>query len=59
MDKTKMMKFGLSALGMLMTIGATLINDKVKEREMEETIEEKVREALDNQDNQDSQAEES
>ena len=49
MDKTKMMKFGLSALGMLMTIGATMINDKVKEREMEETIEEKVREALDNQ----------
>ena len=44
-----MMKFGLSALGMLMTIGATMINDKVKEREMEETIEEKVREALDNQ----------
>ena len=49
MDKTNMMKFGLSALGMLMTIGATLVNDKVKEREMEETIEEKVREALDNQ----------
>ena len=48
MDKTKMMKFGLSALGMLMTIGATIVNDKVKEREMEETIEEKVREALDN-----------
>lgn len=48
MDKTKMMKFGLSALGTLMTIGATLVNDKVKEREMEETIEEKVREALDN-----------
>lgn len=47
MDKNKMMKFGLSALGMLMTIGATLINDKVKEREMEETIEEKVRDALD------------
>ena len=46
MDKTKVMKFGLSALGMLMTIGATMINDKVKEREMEETIEEKVREAL-------------
>ena len=51
MDKTKMMKFGLSALGMLMTIGATLINDKVKEQEMEETIEEKVREALNDQDN--------
>lgn len=49
MDKTKMMKIGLSALGMLMTIGATLVNDKVKEREMEETIEEKVREAFDNQ----------
>lgn len=49
MDKTKMMKIGLSALGMLMTIGATLVNDKVKEREMEEAIEEKVREALDNQ----------
>ena len=47
MDKNKMMKFGLSALGMLMTIGATLINDKVKEHEMEGTIEEKVREALD------------
>ena len=47
MDKTKIMKFGLSALGMLMNIGATLINDKVKESEMEEVIEDKVREALD------------
>lgn len=49
LDKTKIMKFGLSALGMLLTIGSTLVNDKVKDFKMEETIEEKVKEALDNQ----------
>ena len=51
-----MMKLGLSALGVWMNIGATPINDKVEEPELEETIEERVREALDNQD---IQAEES
>lgn len=49
MDKSKMMKLGLSALGMLLTIGSTLVNDKVKDDKMEETIEKKVKEALDNQ----------
>ena len=48
MDKSKMMKLGLSALGMLLTIGSTLVNDKVKDDKMEETIEKKVKEALDN-----------
>lgn len=48
MDKAKMMKIGLSALGMLLTIGSTLVNDKVKDSKMEETIAEKVKEALDN-----------
>lgn len=49
MDKTKMVKYGLSALGMLLTIGSTLVNDKVKDSKMEETISAKVKEALDSQ----------
>lgn len=48
MDKAKLVKLGLSGLGMLLTIGSTLVNDKVKSDQMEETIAEKVKEALDN-----------
>lgn len=49
MDKTKMVKFGLSALGLVLTIGSTLVNDKVKDAKLEETVAEKVKEALNNQ----------
>lgn len=49
MDKGKMVKLGLSVLGMALTIGSTLVNDKVKDAKMEETISKKVKEALSNQ----------
>lgn len=49
MDKSKMIKVGLSVLGMVLTIGSTLVNDKVKDNKLEETVAEKVKEALANQ----------
>lgn len=49
MDKTKVVKYGLSALGLVLTIGSTLVNDKVKEDKLNETVSEKVKEALKNQ----------
>lgn len=49
MDKSKMVKVGLSVLGMALTIGSTLVNDKVKDAKLEETVAEKVKEALANQ----------
>lgn len=49
MDKTKMVKLGLSALGVVLTIGSTLVNDKVKDAKLEETVSAKVKEALANQ----------
>lgn len=48
MDKSKMVKVGLSVLGMVLTIGSTLVNDKVKDTKLEETVAEKVKEALNN-----------
>lgn len=49
MDKTKMMKLGLSTLSLVLTLGSTLVNDKVKDAKLEETVAEKVKEALNNQ----------
>ena len=49
MDKTKLVKLGLSALGIILTIGSTMVNDKVKSAELEETVSKKVAEALKNQ----------
>ena len=49
MDKSKLVKLGLSVLGMALTIGSTFVNSKISDREMEETIEEKVKEALNKQ----------
>lgn len=49
MDKTKMMKAGLSVLGLALTLGSTLINDKMKNDKLEETVSKKVAEALNNQ----------
>lgn len=49
MDKSKLMKMGLSVLGIALTIGSTLVSDKVKSTELEETVTKKVNEALSNQ----------
>lgn len=46
MDKSKMLKLGLSALGMLLTIGSTIVNDKIRDDKMEEMVDEKVKKAL-------------
>lgn len=49
MDKSKMVKIGLSVLGMALTIGSTFVNSKISDSKMEEAIEEKVKEALNKQ----------
>ena len=49
MDKSKLMKMGLSVLGIVLTIGSTLVSDKVKSAELDETVTKKVNEALSNQ----------
>ena len=46
MDKSKMLKLGLSTLGMLLTIGSTIVNDKIRDDKMEEMVDEKVKKAL-------------
>ena len=49
MDKSKMLKLGLRALGMLLTIGSTMVNDKIRDDKMEEMVDEKVKKALNDQ----------
>jgi hypothetical protein len=49
MDKSKLVKMGLSVLGVALTIGSTIVSDKVKSNELEETVAKKVNEALNNQ----------
>lgn len=49
MDKSKLVKMGLSVLGVALTIGSTIVSDKVKRNELEETVAKKVSEALSNQ----------
>ena len=49
MDKSKMLKLGLSALGILLTIGSTMVNDKIRDDKMEEMVDEKVKKALNDQ----------
>lgn len=49
MDKAKLFKVGFSALGMLLTICSTMVNDKIRDDKMEEMVDEKVKEALDDQ----------
>ena len=49
MDKSKMVKLGMSVLGIALTIGSTLVNDKVKSNQLEETVTRKVAKALENQ----------
>ena len=46
MDKTKLMKLGMSVLGLALTIGSTLVNSKISDSKLEETVEEKGKEAL-------------
>ena len=49
MDKTKVTKYLMLGLGALLTIGANLVNTKNQDNKMNETIAEKVKEALENQ----------
>ena len=49
MDKSKLMKMGLSVLGIVLTIGSTLVSDKVKSAELDETVTKKVNEAVSDQ----------
>ena len=49
MDKTKLMKLGMSILGLALTIGSTLVNSKISDSKLEETVEAKVKEALNKQ----------
>lgn len=46
MDKSKWIKLAISGLGLGLTLASTLVNDKVKDAKMEETITKKVAEAL-------------
>ena len=46
MDKGKLVKVGMSLLGIALTIGSTLVNDKVKSAQLDETVTKKVAEAL-------------
>lgn len=46
MDKSKLVKLGMVVLGAALSIGSTLVNDKVKNDQLEETITKKVAEVL-------------
>ena len=49
MDKTKVTKYLMMGLGAALTVGASIVNGKNQDDKMKETIEEKVKEALQNQ----------
>ena len=49
MDKTKVTKYLMLGLGAALTLGANLVNTKNQDNKMNETIAEKVKEALENQ----------
>ena len=49
LDKSKLLKLGLSVLGIALTIGSTFVNSKISDSKMEEAVEQKVKEALNKQ----------
>lgn len=49
MNKAKMCKLGLSVLGLALTLASSMVNDKIKDAKLEETIAKRVAEALENQ----------
>lgn len=49
MDKTKLVKYLMSGLGIALTLGANIVNTKNQDDKMNETISKKVAEALENQ----------
>ena len=49
MDKQKLVKYGMLALGTVLSLGASFVNAKNQDDKMKETIAEKVAEALKNQ----------
>ena len=48
-DKSKVTKYLMLGLGAVLTIGANLVNTKNQDNKMNETIAEKVKEALESQ----------
>ena len=49
MDKTKLMKLGMSVIGLALTIGSTLVNNKISDSKLEEEVDKKVKEVLNKQ----------
>lgn len=49
MDKNKMLKLGMVALGMVLTAGANLVSSKNQEATMKEEIAKEVAKALSNE----------
>ena len=49
MDKTKLMKLGMSVLGLALTIGSALVNNKISDSKLEEEVDKKVQEVLNKQ----------
>ena len=49
MDKTKIIKVGMTVLGLVLTAGANLVQSKSQDAAMKEEIAKKVSEALANQ----------
>ena len=49
MDKTKLVKLGMSVLGLALTIGSTLVNSKISDSKLKEEVDKKVKEALNKQ----------
>lgn len=49
MDKTKLTKLSMSVLGIALTIGSTLVNNKISDSKLEEEVDKKVKEALNKQ----------
>ena len=49
MDKTKLIKTGMSVLGLALSIGSPILSSKVSDDKMKETVQEEVKKALDKQ----------
>lgn len=49
MNKTTIGKYAMTALGLVLTVAGTMVNGKLQDKKMEETIAKKVAEALENQ----------
>lgn len=48
-DKTKLIKTGMSILGLALSIGSTILSSKLSDDKMKEAVQEEVKKALDKQ----------